>query len=263
MADFFAATATPGLGAASMTSERMALLGPPWWYLLKGVVLDTSASDAGNSPTTELRHGLLMGKLSSNGFYQHYQPNVVTGPQVVEGFLWMPRRTIDTDGNSVNRDAQIVIAGYVKSSQLLLLDENARRQMQSRFVFDDRPTPIFGGWTQVIPKTANYTVVAGGLNTPGDNNTHFTTTGNAAAITFTLPAVAKGNRFRFTNTVDQNMTIAGPANTLVVFNNAAATSIAVQTVAQKIGASFEVTANDDGTKWLVLPYVSGHTVTVA
>ena len=82
--------------------------------------------------------------------------------------------------------------------------------MQGRFIFDDRLTYTPAPFFQTVPKTANYTVVAG-----ADNGTHFTTTGNAGAITFTLPAVAKGNRFRFTNTVGQAMTITAPANTLV------------------------------------------------
>lgn len=260
MADLFAGTALPGPGAVSITQERMALLGPITWYLLKGIVINGSAAtDAGNTPTTELRHGLLMGQRTSDDFFAHYQPNGTDGTQNCQGFLWEARTTIDSDGNTVNRSAQLVIAAYVRTSQLLLLDEQARRQMQGRFIFDDRLCGVIGGYRQTLAKTADYAVVGG-----TDNDTHFTTTGAAGAVNFTLPAVAKGNRFRFTNTVGQNMTITAPAGKLVALNNAAATSVAFSTAGQLIGGSMEIVADETGTKWLALNQSAGaNTVTVA
>lgn len=259
MSDFYAYSAMPGPGAVDITTERQALLGPITWYLLRGVVIDTGAVDAGNTPTTELRHGLLMGQLTSNGYWQHYQPNATNGCGLAQGFLWEARKTIDTSGNSVNRPAQVVMAGgLVKTSQVLLLDEQARRQLQNRFTFDDRLTGPIGGYTQTVAKTANYTVVNGSGATAayipanaGDNNTHFTTTGAVAEVDFTLGSPAKGNRFRFTNTVGQNMKVIGSAN-IVAPNNAAATTISFQTAGQLIGSSVEIEADETGTKWIAL-----------
>lgn len=263
MADQFGYSAMPGAGVASLTTERNAILGPITWYLLKGVVVNGAASsDAGNTPTTELRHGLLMGLRTSDGFAANYGPNATDGTQLVAGFLWEPRTTIDTDGNTVNRPAQIVIAGYVQASQLLLLDEQARGQMQGRFIFDDRVAYTPPEFFQTVAKTANYNVVASSQGVQGDSGTHFTTTGNAAAIVFTLPAVAKGNRFRFTNTVGQNMTVTGPANTLVTFNNAAATNVAFTTAGNLIGATVDVVADETGAKWIVMPR-GANTMTVS
>ncbi len=258
MADIFGFSALPGPGAVSITNERMALLGPITWYLLKGIVINGSAaSDAGNTPTTELRHGLLMGQRTSDLFYANYNPTGSDGTQVVGGFLWEARSTIDNDGNTVNRTGQLVVAAYVRASQLILLDEQARRQMQGRFIFDDRSCSVIGGYRQTLAKTANYNVVAG-----TDNDTIFTTTGNAGAITFTLPTPAVGNRFLFLNTVNQNMTITAPANTLVALNNATATHIAFTTANQLIGAACEIVCDDTGTKWVALPY-AGATATVS
>lgn len=257
MADFYPYSALPGESTASLTTERWALWYGATWYLLKGVVIDSGASDAGNSPTTELRHGLLMGALTSSGNYQHYQPNQTNGTQQVAGFLWEARKVIDTDGNAVSRVGQIVVCGPVQGSQLLLLDEQARAQMAAKFIFDDRLCYTPAEFFQTVAKTANYTVVAG-----TDSGTHFTTTGNAGAIVFTLPAVAKGNRFRFTNTVGQNMQVAGPAGTLVTFNNAAATSVTFSTAGQLIGATVDIVADETGAKWIVMPRGS-NTMTVA
>lgn len=258
MADLYPYSALPGMSTDSVTTERWALWYGATWYLLKGVQIDSGAVDAGNTPTTELRHGLLMGLVTANGRATHYQPNAVDGSQLVAGVLWEARKMIDTDGIAVSRIGQIVVSGPLRTTQLLLLDENARAQMVNRFIFDDRLHHTPAEFYQTIPKATSYTVVAG-----TDSGTHFTTRGAAGAVTFTLPAVAKGNRFRFTNEVDQNMTVTGPASTLVTFNNAAATSVAVSTASQKIGATFDIVANDNGTKWIVLTRVQGHTVTVA
>lgn len=260
MADLFAGTDLPGPGAVSITNERSALLGPITWYLLKGIVINgTAASDAGNTPTTELRHGLLMGQRTSDGFYANYNPQGTDGTQNVHGFLWEARTTIDTDGLTVNRTAQLVVAAYVRASQLILLDEQARRQMQGRFIFDDRLPGVIGGFRQTLAKTANYAVVAG-----ADNDTIFTTTGNAGAITFTLPAAAVGNRFRFVNTVGQNMTVTAAAGKLITFNNAAATSVTFSTAGNLIGGAVEIVCDDTGTKWIAHDISAGeNTITVA
>lgn len=256
MADFYPSSAMPGPSAVSTTNERSALLGPITWYLLKGIVVDSSASDATNSPTTELRHGLLLGKVTSTGRYQHYQPDGTTGVQLCEGFLWEARRTIDSEGNSVNRPAQMVIAGYVKADQLLLLDQQARGQMFGRFIFDDSLLGNSCGWRQVIAKTADYTV------TTTDNNTIFTNKGAAGAVNFTLPTIAKGLRYRFFVEADQNVTVtAATADTLVVFNDAAADSIAFSTANEKVGGCIEVFSNSDASKWLVFVMLGAETQT--
>lgn len=258
MADLFGATALPGPGAVSITNERMALLGPITWYLLKGIVIKGSAaSDAGNTPTTELRHGLLMGKRTSDGFYANYSGTATDGTGIAEGCLWEGRSTIDSDGNTVNRTGELVIAAYVRASDLIGLDELARRQMQGRFIFDDRACSVIGGFRQTVAKTANYTVVAG-----TDNDTVFTTTGATGEVDFTLPAVAIGNRFRFVNTVGQTMKVIAPAGKLVTFNNAAATSVAFSTAGNLIGAVVDIIADEAGAKWIVLPY-GANTMTVA
>lgn len=113
-----------------------------------------------------------------------------------------------------------------------------------------------GGWNQVVAKTADYTVVA------ADNGTVFTTRGAVGAVNFTLPTIAAGLRYRFMNEAGQNMTITSVvADTLVVFNDLAADSIAFSTVAELIGGSFEIMANDDATKWLVFVNLGSETQT--
>ena len=106
-----------------------------------------------------------------------------------------------------------------------------------------------------MAKTANYTV---DLN---DAGTLFTNRGAAGAVTFTLPAAAAapGIEYEFAVFADQNVTVAAPAGTLVAFNNAAATSIAFSTVAERRGNPIRVVS--DGTSWLASVHLASETAT--
>ena len=89
---------------------------------------------------------------------------------------------------------------------------------------------------RVIRKTANYTI-----NTNQDRpGTTFTNGGAAGAITFTLPTPSKGVLgwwYRFIGAADQLVTVVPPvADTLVIFNDLAADSIAFGGAGQRIGA---------------------------
>lgn len=87
---------------------------------------------------------------------------------------------------------------------------------------------------RVVAKTSSYTV------SKADHGTIFTTEGAGGAVTFTLPATANlptGWYCDFFNVADQDMIVAaGTADTLVVFNDAAADSIAFSTTSEQIGS---------------------------
>jgi len=105
--------------------------------------------------------------------------------------------------------------------------------------------------------TANYTV------TLEESGTHFDTQANLAAIFFTLPAVADsdGAWFTFFNTEGQNMTIVGPADTLIVDNDAAADNIGFATATELIGGGFHVVG--DGAFWHVSPWLQTEDATLS
>jgi hypothetical protein len=109
----------------------------------------------------------------------------------------------------------------------------------------------------IIAKTASYTV------TPDDFGSVLTTRGAGAAVTFTLPAasaVNKGDWVLFVNVADQNMTVAGADEGLVVFNDLTADAIAFSQASEKIGGAF--LAISDSTSWVVVPF-SMETQTIA
>lgn len=112
--------------------------------------------------------------------------------------------------------------------------------------------------TPISVQAASYTVLA------ADGGKTFTTTGGSGAITFTLPAIANvydGWRARFVNVVDQNMLVTAPAGKLVVFNNAAATTIAFQTASEKIGNAVEILYDSTLAKYIALVYLGSETST--
>lgn len=250
--------AMPGMFDPSLSTESEFTFGPPELQARIGIVIVSTAADAGNTPTSTLRRGLLMGQITSSKKYAQYNPAATDGTQIVAGVLLSPRNLYNSlTGVNGDRQGFLLTTGLVKTGSLILFDENARRQMTALgFQFDDyRAAP--GMPLDIMAKTTSYTVLA------ADSNKHFTTTGAAGAVTFTLPAtIVKNFRARFTNTVGQNMAITAPANKLITFNNATATTVTFSTAGNLIGASVEITTDETGAKYIVLPY-GANTMTVS
>ena len=248
--------AMPGMGTALESTEREFLAGNIASWQRIAVVLDSTAVDSGNTPTTLLRRGLLLGKLSASNQYVDYDPTATDGSEIAVGILLDNVNMLNAAGSAVDKVAEMVWFGYVKAAQLLNLDALARRQLAGRIWFDDGLVPPNANPLLVVAKTADYTVVA------ADNNKIFTTRGAAGAVNFTLPALARGLRFTFFNEAGQNMTVtAGTADTMVVFNDLAADSIAFSTAAELIGGAITVVANDNASKWLTFVNLGAETQT--
>lgn len=249
--------AYPGMLDAVLTTEIECTWGNPEKQMRIGGVIASTAADATNSPTTTLRKGLVLGQITSSGKYKQYSPSATDGSQFAVGIL-QESVVLYNVATGANADvmAHILIAGAVKVGSLIGFDEQARRQLGTRFIWDDlRATDVYP--RDIVAKTADYTVVA------GDIDKMFTTTGAAGAVIFTLPTtIVKGFRCRFINTVNQTMTVTAPSGLLVTFNNAAATSVSFATANNKIGASVEILTNEDGSKYVTL-FNGANTVTVA
>ena len=73
--------AIPGFGAgssASPTEFRLSLHGLDTDV---GVTIAAAAVDAGNTPTTTLRKGLVLGKVTATGKYKEYDPSASDGTE--------------------------------------------------------------------------------------------------------------------------------------------------------------------------------------
>jgi len=252
----------PGYTDERFSNERdvMAMLFAPETVQRISVQIVSTATDAGNSPTTVLRPGLILGRITSSGKYTTWSASATDGSQVAECVLLEEVNMLDpATAAAADRYWSAAASGRLKAGSLINLDYTNRAQLVAKgFSFDDGKWAILP-YKGEVAKAADYTVVA------SDNGMLFTTLGASGAIVFTLPALTAGLTFTFLNLVDQNMTItSAEGDNIVAVNDLSADSVAYSTSSMKIGARCRVTGNAAGTKWLVENLSPGVcTVTVA
>lgn len=251
----------PGLTTARETYEAEFRWGSQFQGVFANAVIDGSTADSGNTPTYELRPGLLLGQIISSGKYKQYSPTAIDGSEVASAVLIEALRTQSFEGVATDRFYAVLVGGPVQAAKLLNLDLMARQQMDN-FIFDDifaMPGNHWFPWKRFQSKTAAYSVVA------NDNFSLFDNVGATGAITFTLPALANGYLFGFRVQADQTITIASAEGTnMIALNNVSASSVAFSTGSQKIGGMVYVYTNPAGTKWIVENASAGtNTITVA
>lgn len=256
----------PGISAAVENTEA-ALLWDRWekLFLSNQSSIVSTAVDSSNTPTTNLRPGLILGQITASKKLKQWDPTATDGSELVYGVLYREVAMVDPATGAVADQVGFVIqGGPVKAADLLICvggataalnsstyENVARAQMANRFRFDDDifGLPGFGSpWAREIAKTADYTVVE------ADQGTLFTTVGAAGTVIFTLPTIRAGlGPFEFLNLVDQTMTIAsaGSNDNIVWDNDASGDSISFQTASHKLGGRVRVRANAAGTKWYV------------
>lgn len=261
-----ASPGVPGFSNAYVSHESSTLwqtnyLGEPLYA--PDQIIDSTAVDAGNTPTYVLRPGLVMARLDSGAGWVDYDPDATDGSQRAAGILvrevnlydYLAGGTKDT----MNMGA-VAIRGRVVAAALINLDQQARNHlMQQGFVFDDRPYQVpMVNYGRVVEKSSNYSVAV------ADHGFLFIAT--TGAVTFTLPPIAPGLSFEFLNAVDANMTVASSAgDDMVVLNDLSADSVAFSTAGEKIGGRLRVDAVYIGgtLKWIVSNLSPGNTITAA
>lgn len=140
----------PGQTAAVFTQENEFLWGGDESripVLRKSIVVDGTARDAGNTPTTVLRQGLLLGKVTATGKHKQWDASAVDGTEDVAGIL--PVELVMTDQLGVDQDrvCPLIVFAPIKARNLLIegaalvghADEAAARTSLNakRFMLDD------------------------------------------------------------------------------------------------------------------------------
>ena len=251
----------PGLTTSRETYENEFRWGSQYQGVFANALIDGATVDSGNSPTYELRPGLLLGQVISTGKYKNYSPTATDGSEVAAGILIEALRMQDFSGNNVDRFYAVLVGGPVQGAKILGLDLMARQQMNN-FIFDDIfhiPGNHWFPWKRFQTKTADYTVVA------NDNYTLFDNVGATGTVIFTLPALANGYLFGFRTQADFNLQVSSnEGDNMITFNDASADSVAFSTSGEKIGGMFIIFSNPGATKWIVENVSAGaNTVTVA
>lgn len=246
-------TSMPGPQAVITAEQRRIYRGYPSSLQLMGIGIAAAAVDAGSTPTSNLRTGLVMGQVAATKLYKQYDPDAVDGTQEPVGILWEERSMLNPDtGSTQNQTAQLITGGGpVVAANCIGIDPYVRQILGQHIMFDDRIPGEPVGWRGPVTKTADYQLVE------ADSGTLFTNQGASGAVVFTLPAtIKKGFRARFYVEADQSVTVAGAADTVVGYNDPVATSVGFATSAEKVGGMIEVIANADQTKYLTILHLA-------
>lgn len=265
--------ALPGMTSASYTVERTV-----WWgreernLLLENAPIDSTAVDAGNSPTTELRAGLALGKKTSDGLLYQWDATATDGTEVLAGILLRDISMLNADSVVEDKLAHVLVAGALKAGDIyikgtLLTSSNDefmfRRQAcgTGRFILDD-DLPCGSAYLGV-PLKQKY-ITASETLTTAQNGTKFIVAGSGA-VTLTLPTIKAGLVYELFNTADQNVAFTAGSAIMIGDGNAAFTSATASTASHKIGAHFRVEAIYVNTtlKWAFTNLNVGVTATFA
>lgn len=258
----------PGVGAAIEETPREILWEDhPSQVLRKSVIVDGATRDAGNTPTTVLRAGLLLGKLTADDNYTEWDADATDGSQDLIGPLSRELRAQDFDGTDADRVLELIIKGPVKASQLLIqgsalvghVDEYLARRMLhgAGFTLDDDPAGYLAGNGPRFDALETATT-----KTLTDADTgkilYFS---NVASVTVTLPATCKpGQEFFLLRTGAEEFILNGAANIITgqtadagVANVVVQDTVTYTTADEHLGAYFHVLGVYHSTtpKWWV------------
>jgi hypothetical protein len=251
----------PGQGAAVFTTDReIVAVGYDNLCLFKSVVISSAARDAGSTPTTVLRPGLLLGKVTSSGEFEEWDADASDGTQNIAGINRTDITVLDQYGTAVDRvPPSVYQRGVFMASQLLIqgsalvghADEFlARRQLwNAGCVLDD---DMFGYLAGGGSRVALVTGTADTLTAAENGTTLFYN--NAAAVAVTLPAIQPGLEYEIVRTADEELVVSsGEGDNIIMGNDLSADSVTFTTAGEQIGARVKVRSVYVGTtlKWLI------------
>lgn len=87
-----------------------------------GIVIDSTARDATNTPTTTLRKGLVLGKVTATGVYMEYDAGASDGTETARVILDDEISVLDEDGTAADTEALGAFRGDFVASALIGLD---------------------------------------------------------------------------------------------------------------------------------------------
>lgn len=259
----------PGVGSADFTSEKEVYWGGDdakgraIWF---GANISNLTRDAGNSPTTVLRPGLVLGMTSVANNYVDWNPenaalqsaSVNPDGKDFAGILTRDIMMTDFSGNSADRVLGICVRGPVKASALLIqgspmvghkYEYLLRRQLyNSGYILDDDPQGYKGGGgNRFLQNTAATFSLTAAMNGA-------TLIQAGVAGTVTLPPIQAGLEYDLINTIDSTFVVASAeGDNIILVNDLSADSITFSTTSMKIGARIKfrcILVGATTLKWL-------------
>jgi hypothetical protein len=226
----------------------------------QSILLDDENTDAGNTPTSTVRGGMILAKETSSGNHYIWDPDATDGRQFVTGVL-EKHQDLLVDNTKTNRWITQLSTGLLKASELIQDgDTKGAISLQARasllrqgFQLDtngpDGAAFLLHSMGQEFISATTKTLVA------ADNGKHFI---QSAAGNYTLPANTEANVgfcCLITQISDNNLVITSAAgDDIMTKNNDAADSVTFNTATELIGTTVMVKLIHTAAstrKWLV------------
>jgi hypothetical protein len=93
------------------------------------ILLDATARDGGNEPTTTLRKGLVLGKVTATGTYKEYDPSAADGTGTARVILDDAVDLLDETGTAVDTEGVGAFRGDFIADALIGLDAGAKADL--------------------------------------------------------------------------------------------------------------------------------------
>lgn len=251
----------PGIGSLNQTSEKAITWGRDADLLyFNSALLKSTAIDAGATPTTTLRAGLVLGRKTSDKLLYALDPDAADGTENYAGVLLRDISMLDAAGVVEDKYAHVLRRGPVKAADILVqgtvltssVDEMLVRRMMlaAGCEFDD---DVMGQLGRLDPVQNLLDSTTARVVTKADSGKRIFFS-NAAAVLVTLPTIGAGHIYEFVRTGDEEIVVASAeGDNMIVGNDLSADSITFTTAGNHIGAIIRVEGVYVGTtlKWLV------------
>jgi len=126
--------ARPGIETKSVTPRTFLLDGDH--VIVVPVTIASTARDnyeedgsTAHTPTTTLRPGLVLGKITASGKYAQYDDGAADGTETAVGILKEEVNLLDANAAAQDTPGLMVIHGYVDESQLFGIDANGKSDL--------------------------------------------------------------------------------------------------------------------------------------
>lgn len=227
---------TGGYAIPSMNATLEGVENQPWFGKIEQQIwlpdsVSGAARDAGNTITTLLRSGLLLGKITASGLLKEWNPVGVDGSENIYGVLGAIVHAQQNNTNQQRYVGFIMVGGNLYSDRLVVpgtaaegivghaLEFQILQQLTRRFLLD-RHLGMQAGAGPFGSRLRYMTAAEDSAHAVtvlvGDHGKHFvnsqsdgtTVTAASAAATFTLPAAQVGLQFTFSAKAAQTINIA-------------------------------------------------------